>query len=390
MALTRIPYPNTNSATTTYAFDFDVLSTADINVEIDNVQIFQNDLNYPWEPDDEANPGAIVFTGSVGQRPNGNLLVIYRDTDRTALYKTFDNAPLNSTDLNKSFEKILFIQQEAFDYIDETVDLIGEGGGANVPTPLSEEDDFFLVSQNEAWEKRSPAYVKSILDLDFASNLEVDTLTANTSVSSLSVSATSGTIGTLEVSNLSGAINILDDGQDYTRITNNADGPLILNGNSVVFKIGDEEKFRIYDPPVANSVSILHNYGDSLPSYFDTQRNVGIALSGTGRVIATNTIKGYGVVSDTTGTITLSDNFGVSAVTRNGAGDYTLDLDTDVFGTGQQDKLIYVLSVTQTALGSQVYRPVVASTSTDKFTVKIYIDPLGASTTDLDFRFKIY
>ena len=391
MALTRITYTNTNSATTTYAFSFDVLSTADINVEIDDTVIPQNSPAYPWEPNSESNPTAIVFTGATNQRPNGERLVIYRDTDRTALYKTFTNEPLNATDLNKSFEKILYIQQEAFDYIDETNIIIGEGGAVDVPQPLPEQDDHFLVSENASWTVKSPAEVASILEIDFASDLEVNTLKANTSVSSVSVSATSGTIDTLSVDSISGSINILDDGQDFTIIKNtNAQGPIVFDSNGVVFKVDGEEKFRIGNLN-ANNKSLIHNYGDSLPAYYQSNGVAGIALSGTGRVFASNTAKGIAYVSGVTGSIGLTpDTYGVSSVVRNSGGNYTFDIDTDAIPNVLTDKLIYILDVYQTNLASQIYRPYVTGVTGNSVTVQMYADPVGSTTADANFSVIIY
>ena len=389
--ISRITYPSTNGSQDTFNFPFEVLSTADIRVELDGVNIPQTgtvpgNLN-PWSPNSESNPTAVVFDSAPAA---GQNLIIYRETDRTAIYKTFTNEPLAADDLNKSFKKLLFIEQEAYDYVEEVNDQISTGPSTNVPEPTeSQADDHFLVTENEQWVIKNSAEVKDVLGFGINDTLTVTNIEAVGYVSSMELSGTSGTFDTIKLGTVSGNLYLVDEGQDYTVIQNNSSEPLILDGASIVLKVNGVEKFRIGDP-VGGKDSILHNYGDALPAAITNSNNVGIALSGTGKVIAANAPKAWGVVSGTTGSIGLTpETYGVSAVTKNSTGNYTIDFDTNVLSPS----LTYMVIPSTYADAATAASAAVGidSRTTDSFTLQVYA-AFGTSPTarDADIQFFIF
>lgn len=392
----RVIYQGTGSRTNFGPIPFDVISQADIKLEINDVIIERDDATYPWAPDSLSNPTAVVITGSAP--PLGAEVIVFRDTPRDNIYKTFTNEPLNAEDLNNSFKQILFIEQEGYDDYLEAEELF-EGAG-NAPLPgEGQEDDFFLVSEGGLWQIRSPAFVLDTLGLGIDSNATFGTI-KSASVSATDVSSLSATIGNATISNVSGGLVIYDDGQDYTRIRNLSNNPFIIGTTqqgSIVFKPGNEEVFRI-QPRVFDNAGLLHNYGDTLPNYLDQttfgQNNkVSLALSGSGKVVAANTTKGWGTVSGTAaaGTIGLTpETYGVSAVTRTNTGQYRLVLDTDVFAKTDATRLIVNLNLYEIPAGAYTIGVNGRSGAAGRFDVYVFSDTLGTTAADADFQFQLF
>ena len=385
--ISRITYPETNGSQSTFNFPFEVISPADIRVEIDGQNVPQggNPLN-SWSPDSLSDPGAVVFDSAPAA---GQRLIIYRETDRTSIYKTFENEPLAADDLNNSFKKLLFIEQEAYDYVEEVNEVLEGGTSNNVPAPTPDQaDDHFLVTDTEQWTIKNAAEVKDILGFGINDTLTVDSIIATGYVSSMELSGTSGTFDVVTIGTISGTLTIADEGQDYTVIQNNSSEPLILDGASIVLKVNGVEKFRIGDP-LDGKDSILHNYGDSLPTKISNSNNVGIALSGTGKVIAANAPKAWGVVSGTGGSIGLTpETFGLSAVTKNSTGNYTVDFDTDVIAASVTYIVIPTLydgyTIGLKSVGVQ-------SRTSDSVTLQVYSTALSTGVaTDNDIQLFIF
>lgn len=388
--ISRITYPSTDGTTTTFNFPFEVLSPTDVRVELDGVNIPQTgtlpgNLN-PWSLNSLVTPTQVVFDSAPTA---GQELVIFRQTDRTQIYKTYTNEPLDADDLNKSFKQLVFIEQEAYDYVEEVNDAIGDGPSTNVPEPTeSQANDHFLVTDTEQWTIKNAAEVKDILGFGIDDTLTVNNIEAAGYVSSMELSGTSGTFDTIQLGTVSGNLYLVDEGQDYTVIQNNSSEPLILDGASIVLKVDGVEKFRIGDP-VGGKDSILHNYGDSLPSKITNTNNVGIALSGTGKVIAANAPKAWGVISGTTGTIGLTpETYGVSGVTKNSTGNYTIDFDTDVLSPSLTYIVIPSLYDAGTTLNASVG---IQSRTTDSVTFITWSTNISSgSSVDADIQFFIF
>lgn len=374
---TKIEYV-TNGSTDTFLFDppFEVLLPGDVQVFINGERKFKNDLTYPWDVDSQSNPTSVVFTSP----PAADLtLRISRSTDRDDVYKTFTNEPLNANDLTNSFKKILFIEQEGYDDFLEAEDLFNNTG--TVPSPgEGEEDDFFLVSQDGIWQPRSTAQTKDLLGIGNGSDLDVNDILAD-SVSATSVSAVSATLENVDLSTVIGGFLIQDDGQDNSRFQILNNNPFYLKGAEIIFEVDAEEVFRVEN----TNNPILHNYGDSLPSEFN-QALVPIALSGSGKVVANNTMKGWGTVTGAATTPALSDEFGVSAVTDLGTGSFKVDLDTDVLAAGST----YIIIPSLYTQPNGNYTIGITARTTSSFTVSIFQDPAGTTLTDVDFQFQIF
>ena len=374
---TKIEYI-TDGSTDTYLFNppFEVQLPGDVDVYINGAQKLKNDLTYPWDVDSESNPTSVVFTSAPAA---GLTLRISRSTDRDSVYKTFTNEPLNANDLTNSFKKILFIEQEGYDDFNEAEELFSNTGSVPSPGP-GEEDNTFLASLGGVWETRSVAQVKDILGLGNTSQLDVGNVLAD-SVSATSVSAVSATLENVELSTVIGGFIIQDDGQDYSRLQVLNNNPLYLKGAEFIFKIDDSEVFRIEN----QLYPVLHTYGDSIPTSLPAA-NVPLALSGTGKVVASNTTKGWGTVRNTATTPTLSDTFGVSAVTDLGTGTFKLDLDTDVLVAA--DTYIIIPSLYTQPNGA--YSIGITSRTSSYFVVSVWQDSLGSTLTDVDFQFQIF
>ena len=380
--ITKTTYTG-DGATDTFTFPFDVISPADISVSINGVVTEQDDLTNPWAPNSLANPTSVVFTSP----PAGSTTIrIYRETDRTTLYKEYDNSPLAADDLNKSFKQLLFIEQEGYDDLQEAEDLFGSIGATPSPGD-GQEDNHFLVTDDGNWAIRSAQGVLDILGLGNDSDVVFNSLEVN-SLSALELSAVSGTIENLIVENVSGGFTLSSEGDGYTTLKNDSTKAFIIaSKGDIVFRVDDTEAFRIDKTTLTDTLTagIIHTYGDSLPAAY-VNSIVGIALSGTGMISAYNTTKVWGTVIDTATTPTLTNDFGIASVVKNSTGSYTITWDTGVLTTGS-DHIIIPYIKDNFSSGVTIG---VTSRTLSSFTIQVFSDTNGQTAADRDFHFQIF
>ena len=380
--ITKIDYTS-DGVTDTFTFPFSVISPADISVSIDGEAVAQDDVTYPWAPNSLSNPTSVVFTSAPATDKN---IRIFRETDRTTLYKEYDNSPLAADDLNKSFKQLLFIEQEGTDDLQEAEILFGSVGATPSPGD-GQENNHFLVSIDGSWQVRSAQAVLDIIGFGNDGDVVIQSLEAG-SLSSLELSAVSGTIENLIVENVSGGFTLSSEGNGYTEIKNDSTKDFVIaSKGDIVFRVDDTEAFRIDKTTPLGNVTrgIMHTYGEDLPTEY-TNTNVGIALSGNGFISAKNTTKAWATVSNTTTTPTLSDDFGIASVVKNSTGNYTITIDTNVIAAS--NGLIFIPYIKDNYSSGITIG--VASRTTSSFTVQVFSDYNGQNVTDRDFHFQIF
>lgn len=380
--ITKTTY-TADGVTDTFTFPFDVISPADISVSLDGVVTEQDDATNPWSPNSLANPTSVVFVSP----PSVNVAVrIYRTTDRTDLYKEYDNSPLAADDLNKSFKQLLFIEQEGYDDLQEAEELFGSVGATPSPGD-GQENNHFLVTSDGAWAIRSAQGVLDILGLGNDSDVVFNSLEVN-SLSALELSAVSGTIENLSVENVSGGFTVSSNDSSYSVLKNDSTKDFIIqSAGDIVFRVDDTEAFRIDKTNIMDTTTngLLHTYGDSLPAAYNSTQ-IGIALSGTGKVSAYNTTKAWATVIDTATTPTLTNDFGITSVVRNSTGNYTITFDTSILVNGVNHIIIPYIKDNYTA-GVTIG---VTSRSSNTFTIQVFSDVNGQTASDKDFHFQIF
>jgi len=305
--LSKIDY-TTNGTDASYSFTFEVISHADVKVSLDEIDIPQADATYPWSLNSLTAPTQVVF----GSAPAADkALRISRTTDKTSIYKTFTNGPLNATDLTKSFKKVLFIEQEAYDLLTESTTLFNDSG--NLPQPRDgEEDDWLLITEGGNWVIRGATVVKDAMGLGQNDDVEFASISV-TDVTSVNFSGTNFEADHLKVKDyVEGPLVIKDDTSNYARIRSEGNKPLIIGSDNLIkLNVAGEERWRF-------TQQMLHNYkDDALPAGTDHTNTV-IALSGTdAMVLAANTPKAW---SECTDAGVLSNAYGVSSVVKVGGG----------------------------------------------------------------------
>jgi hypothetical protein len=317
--LSKIDY-TTNGTDASYSFTFEVISHSDVKVSIDEIDIPQADATYGWSLNSLTAPTQVVFDSAPAA---DKALRISRTTDKTSIYKTFTNGPLNATDLTKSFKKVLFIEQEAYDLLTESTTLFNNSG--NLPQPRDgEEDDWLLITEGGIWVIRGATVVKDALGLGITDDVDFASFSV-TDVSSVNFSGSNFEADHLKVKDyVEGPLVIKDDTSNYARIRSEGNKPLIIGSDNLIkLNVAGEERWRF-------TQQMLHNYkDDALPAGTDHTNTV-IALSGTdAMVLAANTPKAWVSIEQPPATptsVTLIKNYGVSAVLRAGVGDYYYDV----------------------------------------------------------------
>ena len=318
MATTYTIYVS-DGVTDTFTFSFELLSPADVRVQIDSVDTAQDDATNPWSVNSLSNPTAVVFDSAPAA---GQQIRLYRDTNRAEVYKTFDNGPLVATDMTNSFKKILFIEQEAYDKLIE-VEGIFQGGGSLPQPSLGQENDHLLITAAGNWVVRSATQVRDAMGLGNTDDVIFGSLTADT-IEANSVSGVSGICDTFIVNDhVRGPLTIGEPDADYARLRAETDTRLVVEADQDIrFHIGGAEKWRL-------TQNTLHTYGDDFPTSVPDLGEYGICLSGANSyVLAANTPKVWGrIESHTFGTG--FTGYGVSSVVSTGNGLYKLEFDTD-------------------------------------------------------------
>lgn len=368
--LSKIDY-DTAGDQDTYATP-NALLESDIRVIIDDVEIAQTDGTYPWSVTPLGdNSFEAVF--SLGNLPAGLALRIYRDTNKTALYKTFTNAPLNATDLNQSFKKILYIEQEAYDVLTEVSSLFAQTG--NVPNPgTGEENDYMVISEGGNWVVKGPTAIKIAMDLDIGSDAQFSSVTApNVLADNFTVDSVSAT--TMTFNTIKGDLTLSSAGSEVGQVSIQSPLKLSLKANNdIQLKVGDATPFRFTKG--IGSYYILTNY-DPLPATYDF-RDGSIILSGTDAVVtAANTPKAFALVSGTTDSPYLTsnrNNYNVSAMTKADTGDYTLE-----FNAGTFSDLYYIPSFSLHSVGAEFILFDVVLTTATTMRIKTYNSALQAT-----------
>ena len=364
--LSKIDY-TTEGDEDTYAGP-EALLESDIKVIIEDVEIAQTDGTYPWTVTPlGSNAFEVVFS-------NGNLaanlaLRIYRDTNKTALYKEFSNAPLNATDLNQSFKKILYIEQEAYDVLTEVSSLFAQTG--NVPNPgTGQENDYMPITESGNWTIKGPTAIKEAMDLDIGASVQFSSVNADTLLAdNFTVDTVSA--NTMTFNTIKGDLTLSSAGSEIGQVA--VESPLKLSlkaDNDIQLKVGDATPWRFTKGTGASPYYyILTNY-DPLPTGIDYKTG-SIMLSGTDAVVtAANTPKAFALVSSTATAPYLTsnrNNYNVSSMTKNGTGDYTLKFNLNTFADVYYIPTFSLHSASNTFIMFDVF-----STTVSEMRVKTY------------------
>jgi hypothetical protein len=360
--LSKIDY-TTQESQTDYAAPKALLES-DLRMIIDEVDIPQTDGTYPWSV---TTLGDNSFTVVFDSAPAAGLaLRISRDTDKTGLYKIFSNAPLNATDLNQSFRKILYIEQEAYDVLTEVSGLFAQTG--NVPNPgTGEENDYMPITEGGNWVVKGPTAIKIAMDLDIGSDVQFSSVTApNVLADNFTVDSVSAT--TMTFNTIKGDLTLSSAGSEIGQVQ--VESPLKLSlkaDNDIQLKVGDATPWRFTKG--SGSMYLLTNY-DPLPAGYNTN-NGSIILSGTDSVVtAANTPNAFALVSGTTDSPYLTsnrNNYNVSSMTKTGTGDYTLKFNLNTFAD-----VYYIPTFSLHSTSTNFIMFDVFSTSTSEMRVKTY------------------
>jgi len=361
--LSKIDY-TTEGDEDTYAGPKALLES-DIKVIIDDVEIAQTDGTYPWTVTPlGSNAFEVVFSN--GNLAAGLALRIYRDTNKTALYKEFSNAPLNATDLNQSFKKILYIEQEAYDVLTEVSSLFAQTG--NVPNPgTGEENDYMPITESGNWTIKGPTAIKEAMGLDIGASVQFSSVNADTLLAD-NFTVDSVSANTMTFNTIKGDLTLSSAGSEVGQVSIQTPLKLSLKAdNDIQLKAGDATPFRFTTG--VGSYYLLTNY-DPLPANKDF-KDGSIILSGTDAVVtAANTPKAFALVSGTTDSPYLNsdrNNYNVSSMTKNGTGDYTLKFNSGTFSDAYYIPTFSLHSGSITFVMFDVF-----STSTSEMRVKTY------------------
>jgi hypothetical protein len=309
---------------TTFKFtpSFEVITDDEFVVSLDGVNVPQTDPTNPWSVN--AND-VIVFDSAPA---TGQTLRVERSTDATAIYKTFNDGPLNSGDLNNSFKKILHIEQEAYDTFTEVSSLFSNTG--DLPTPnASEANDYFLITEGRNWLIKAPNAARNAMGIGTNDSVQFGSIVVPT-IKSPSVSATNASVDNLTMEgSIQSDITLSGSGGAASVIKVQAGKDLIfeqVDDTKEIQFVNNSAKWRILNGGTNNGRVLLTNY-DPIPTQLDD--SYGIFVSGTGLLMADNTPKSWGRITAGVGP-SISDEFGVSAVARDSVGVYTLDLSASV------------------------------------------------------------
>jgi len=324
-----------------------------------------------------SNPVSAVFTSAPA---SGKQLKVYRETDRSTVYKTFDNGPLNATDMTNSFKKILFIEQEAFDKFLEVEALFSDSGNLPTPNPNTQANDWLLMTQGGGWAIVSAETVRNAMGLGVTQDVTFNSLEAGSIVAD-SVSGVSGVFDNIKINDhIEGPFEIKDQGETYARFRTENDLPLVIQGkNDIIFKVEGAEKWRV-------SQNLLHTYGENLPTWISDYNTYGIALSGTSaKVLAANTPK---VICSVVGGA-LQNKLGAASVSNPTTGTYTITFDADEFSPANTYYAPFVSLRGSTTTERDI---VITTVTTTTITIKIYDTATSTygDAVNADFSLVVY
>jgi hypothetical protein len=340
----------TKAGITNYAAP-ETIDDAYISLTLDGVNKEQDDVGDPWS----ISNGDVVFDSAPTA---GQALRITRTTDALAIYKTFGDGPLDNADMNKSFRKILHIEQESYDQFIETSTLFQNTG--DLPAPgAAEGDNYFLITENRTWQIKSPNIARNAMGLGTADDVTFGSVNATSEVKSPFVSGTTASIDDLTVTGtLQADLALSGPGTEATIIRTEAGKDLFIHQTDSTKEIqlkNDGATWRLLDH------GVITNY-DTLPSVYASTDYRGLVLSGNSFILADNTPKAWGRITTPT---TISDGFGVSAVTNDSTGVYTLDLSAGVVPNANY--IVYVCGNESTA-----YNYCVTNETENDFKVRVF------------------
>ncbi len=168
--------------------------TTSFTIYFGDTEIAQDDDVFSWTVED----GTVVFTGHAP--PDGELVTIVGnyalDFDKVSFPKGYS---LDARVFNRTLEDGLATANETWV---QSNDLYTENRSSIFPAATTTNDQF-VIADNGAWQNVNKTQVATILGAQAFDDVVVDTLLANTSVSSLEVSATTSNIETLTASDFS-------------------------------------------------------------------------------------------------------------------------------------------------------------------------------------------